>query len=433
MSKSQAIKTPIAAPNPNTFEGLLGPLALVRLAMSWWSHKFMLPPQLVSMETIHRRLLMEEVRGALRAAMIIGPLTSLVTTLLHPAHISRFENWLSGLIIGTILPTVYLSSNALAQDQLRKVHPPHFVVVATTLLLLLISTVGTMIPVGLIMFPDDVMTTWMLSFGLTTSSFFALMVSIFTTLYQFTGRAVVRNVYQGTYFKPRLENRVFLFVDIRSSSTLAEEIGADEFFKLVNEFHVYLETFARYYHGTIYKYLGDGQIIVWPADKATDALLMILNFAQEFRSVQARVKREHARDLIFTAGLHYGPCVISEIGFERKEIGYWGDSVNTTQRIQEACKRFDTSVLISDDLMQLIRTDARHAFQFEPLNDVGLRGKNTRVNLLKPLMCSLVFESLTGAQNGQPEGAEQSNLPPENSFERSMRLNGAAPSLNGTP
>lgn len=342
--------------------------------------------QFASQEEIRRALMWNEVKTAFKAALIIGPLTSLITSYLQPAHISLQMNFLAGLTIGTIIPGLYLSLNSLAQERLRHFSPPHFVVVATTLSILLITTFGTMIPLGMLFFPEDVFTPRMISFGVVVSIFFALVVSIISTLTQFTGKAVVRDVYLGRYYKPRVERRIFLFVDIRSSSSLAESVGVEEFFELVHEFHLSLETFARYYGGTIYKYLGDGEIIIWPEDRAKEALMMLMNFAQEFETVQARVKRKFDRELVFTAGLHCGQCTISEIGFERKEIGYWGDAVNTTQRIQEACKTFQSNVLVSEDIVSCLDASTLADVEFERFPGVTLRGKNIRIDLLKPVM-----------------------------------------------
>ena len=40
----------------------------------------------------------------------------------------------------------------------------------------------------------------------------------------------------------------------------------------------------------------------------------------------------------FRAGLHAGPVVISECGDSRRQIAYFGDTMNVTARLQEHCK-----------------------------------------------------------------------------------------------
>ena len=53
----------------------------------------------------------------------------------------------------------------------------------------------------------------------------------------------------------------------------------------------------------------------------------------------------------FRAGLHCGPVVVGELGFIKKEIALIGDAMNTTQRIQGACREANCRVLVSSALL----------------------------------------------------------------------------------
>jgi class 3 adenylate cyclase len=56
----------------------------------------------------------------------------------------------------------------------------------------------------------------------------------------------------------------------------------------------------------------------------------------------------------FRAGLHCGPVVVGELGFVKKEIALIGDAMNTTQRIQDACREANCRVLVSAALLDRI-------------------------------------------------------------------------------
>ena len=49
-------------------------------------------------------------------------------------------------------------------------------------------------------------------------------------------------------------------------------------------------------------------------------------------------------------GLHGGPVVASEIGDRKREIVYFGDTINTAARIAATCKTLGEQHLISDEL-----------------------------------------------------------------------------------
>ena len=102
--------------------------------------------------------------------------------------------------------------------------------------------------------------------------------------------------------------------------------------------------------GLIYKYVGDCIIALWDAAprgflRAWDAVLEI---QRAVAGAQPRFREISGSDLGFTMGVHCGPVIVGEIGQERREIGYLGDTINTTQRVQSACKPLRTSILLSD-------------------------------------------------------------------------------------
>ena len=60
----------------------------------------------------------------------------------------------------------------------------------------------------------------------------------------------------------------------------------------------------------------------------------------------------------FRAGLHAGAVVISECGSSRRQLAYFGDTVNVTARLQEHCKEAGRNLLVSADLLSARRAQA---------------------------------------------------------------------------
>ena len=56
----------------------------------------------------------------------------------------------------------------------------------------------------------------------------------------------------------------------------------------------------------------------------------------------------------FRAALHGGRVVAGEVGVDRRKIAYFGDTVNTTARLESLCRDMDTPILISAELLARI-------------------------------------------------------------------------------
>ena len=85
----------------------------------------------------------------------------------------------------------------------------------------------------------------------------------------------------------------------------------------------------------------------------------------------------------FKAGVHVGPATVGEIGVMKKDIVFSGDVLNTTARIQDECNRHRVNLLVSADLLRLMK--AKNAFHAIPIGEIPLRGK------AEPLALSVVL------------------------------------------
>jgi adenylate cyclase len=77
------------------------------------------------------------------------------------------------------------------------------------------------------------------------------------------GQNVLLNFVIGRYYSPRLESRVFLFLDMEGSTGLAERLGPLAFHRLVNRFVNDLSEPIVAARGEIHTYVGDELIATW--------------------------------------------------------------------------------------------------------------------------------------------------------------------------
>jgi adenylate cyclase len=214
--------------------------------------------------------------------------------------------------------------------------------------------------------------------SLATAFLFAFMVDVNTLL----GQNVLLNFITGRYYAPRLESRVFLFLDMEGSTGLAERLGPLAFHRLLNRFVLDLTQPIVAARGEIHRYIGDELIVTWKLkDGTTDGRCVAACFAAIDRLARHApdYRREFGAAVTVRAGLHCGPVVTGEMGSVRKEIVFLGDTVNTTARIQELCRETGDRVIASADLID--RLELPPGIAKRSLGDLRLRGKGADLAL----------------------------------------------------
>ena len=215
-------------------------------------------------------------------------------------------------------------------------------------------------------------------FSLAAAFVFVFMFDVNTLL----GQNVLLNFITGRYYAPRVESRVFLFIDMEGSTGLAERLGPLAFHRLINRFVDDLTEPIVAARGEIHRYVGDEVIATWKLEEGiADGRCVAACFAaiDQLARRAPDYRREFGAAVTVRAGLHCGPVVTGEMGTVRKEIVFLGDTVNTTARIQELCRQTGDRVLASAELID--RFELPPGIVKRSLGDLRLRGKGADLAL----------------------------------------------------
>jgi adenylate cyclase len=196
------------------------------------------------------------------------------------------------------------------------------------------------------------------------------------------GQNVLLAFVTGRYHRPRLEQRVFLFIDIEGSTALAERLGELAFHRLVSRFVADVSDPIARAHGEIHRYVGDELIATWKlGDGIAEARCVRACFdaLDRLAELAPAYRQEFGATLACRAGLHCGPVVAGEMGTVKKEIVLLGDTVNTAARIEEFCRQSGHRVLASADLVD--RVALPPGIGKRPLGALHLRGKESDIVL----------------------------------------------------
>src|SRR5207247_8281264 len=95
-----------------------------------------------------------------------------------------------------------------------------------------------------------------------TLSIYSLLV-FFLQINQLLGEGVLWKFIRGKYHKPREEERIFMFLDMKSSTTIAERLGHVRFYKLLNELFQEISRPVLQTKAEIYQYVGHEIVLTW--------------------------------------------------------------------------------------------------------------------------------------------------------------------------
>jgi len=221
-------------------------------------------------------------------------------------------------------------------------------------------------------------------FWLATSYFFiASFIFLFIKMAnEKFGNGILFNMLIGKYRKPTEEERVFMFVDLKSSTTIAEKLGHYKYSQLLQDCFFDLNKVVNRYNGEIYQYVGDEAVVSWPIKKGLKNNNCIALYFAFMRMIQRRskyYKREYGLVPFFKAGLHGGKLIIAEVGIVKKELAFHGDVINTTARIQEECNKYDEALLISEDLLNKVRLKTKYTIK--EIGNLELKGKQEKLKV----------------------------------------------------
>lgn len=143
------------------------------------------------------------------------------------------------------------------------------------------------------------------------------------------GGRVLGNLIFGRYHRPLREDRLFMFLDLADSTTMAERLGDIEAQTLITRFFFDVAQVTAAHGGETHRYIGDQVVVTWDTARGTrDAACIRCCLA-----IDARIK-ERAADYRkrfgwvpgYRIGLHAGPVVAAECGDDKHEIVYFGDT-----------------------------------------------------------------------------------------------------------
>ena len=178
-----------------------------------------------------------------------------------------------------------------------------------------------------------------------------------------------------------------LFSDVRSFTTITEELGAQGTVKLLNEYFTIMVDCITDEGGMLDKFIGDAMMCIFGTpvphdddpDRAVRAAIRMMTDLKVFndkRSSEGKMPIDHGM------GINTDSIVSGNIGSpKRMDYTVIGDGVNLAARIESACKQYGAHILISEFTYKAVKA----TYRTRQVDYVIVKGKTEPVGVYEVL------------------------------------------------
>lgn len=240
---------------------------------------------------------------------------------------------------------------------------------------------------------------------ITSPSTFIFLLYVFvvnsfvTFLWEITrllGRGNFFKLITGKFYDPKEEYRIFMFVDLKSSTSIAEKLGHILYSSFIKDCFYDLAV-VHQYGAQIYQYVGDEAVLTWQLgkmksiNKCIDAFWA---FDDTLLSKSKYYEDKYGTVPFFKAGMSIGMVTVVEIGDIKKEIAFHGNVLNTAARIQDLCNVYNEKILVSKKFYDATLKE-KTSYSYTKVAETQLRGKHRTTEIYSVRRSVTISQSIS--------------------------------------
>ncbi len=179
------------------------------------------------------------------------------------------------------------------------------------------------------------------------------------------GPGVLWSIVWGKYHKPKKETIVLLYIDLKSSTRITENLGAERYHHFINRFYQDISSTILSKKGKVYRYVGDQITIYWNEYEAFEngnCIEFYLDVKQRMRSMAGYYQDSFGHLPDFRACCHMGELVVGQIGDVKSQIVFHGEALYVCEMIEKKCKELDKDFLVSENVRSRLAANASMIF-----------------------------------------------------------------------
>jgi len=172
-----------------------------------------------------------------------------------------------------------------------------------------------------------------------------------------------------------------LFSDIRSFTSISEQMTPKENFNFLNNYLGYMEPVIRNNNGFVDKFMGDSIMALFP-DNTEDAINAAIEMRIKLIEFNHIISQFGQAPIDSGIGIHTGSLMLGIVGGEgRMEGTVISDAVNLASRLEGLTKLYGSSIIITEETLIKISDPTSYHYRF--LDIVKVKGKKEAVYIFE--------------------------------------------------
>lgn len=211
------------------------------------------------------------------------------------------------------------------------------------------------------------------------------MQKILTESYaRFVPKDFLANLGKDSILDVRLGDQIqkemaVLFSDIRSFTTLSEQMTPAENFNFINSYLSRMSPIIQRHNGFIDKFIGDAIMALFQRN-VIDAVSAGVEMQRYLKEYNEHRHRQGYIPIQIGVGIHSGSLMLGTIGAEERLEGtVISDTVNLASRIESLTKVYGSRIAVSESTIEEVKKDGKFHFRF--LDRVKVKGKQRPVSV----------------------------------------------------
>jgi adenylate cyclase len=177
------------------------------------------------------------------------------------------------------------------------------------------------------------------------------------------------------------------FSDIRSFTTLSEDLGVKGTVEMLNEYFSIMVECIQNEKGMLDKFIGDAIMAVFGTPIAHDddpdrGVRAAIQMMLELKKYNDKRVKQGLLPIDHGMGLNTGQIVSGNIGSEKRmDYTVIGDAVNLASRVESSCKKYGAHILISDSTFKSLKA----TYRTRQIDKLIVKGKTIPVGIYEVL------------------------------------------------
>ncbi|MFQ5493171.1 MAG: CHASE2 domain-containing protein [Candidatus Dojkabacteria bacterium] len=212
------------------------------------------------------------------------------------------------------------------------------------------------------------------------------------------------------------KNLTILFSDIRSFTSISEEIGVKKLVKLLNGYLTGVTAVILEQDGVVDKFIGDAVMALWgaPVDNelhSYSSCVAALGMLEKLRQFNIDHKGEFP-EIKVGVGINSGDVIVGNMGSEQRfDYSVLGDNVNLASRLEGLTKQYGVDILLGENTFEHLKEiNKLDAFTVRLLDIVTVKGKQSHVKIYELLPQGSKNEKLKAAYEQAFKSYESGNF-----------------------